>query len=74
MRSELPYCAIAGVASDFEDCHAAIAEAAYFRAERRGFGSGHEYEDWLTGEAEIREQLIRNGGQLCRPSTRPFGL
>jgi len=27
--------------------HTAIAEAAYFRAERRGFAPGHELEDWL---------------------------
>ena len=30
-----------------------IAEAAYFRAERRGFAPGSETEDWLAAEAEI---------------------
>lgn len=30
-----------------------IAEAAYFRAERRHFEPGHELEDWLQAEAEI---------------------
>ena len=30
-----------------------IEMAAYFRAERRGFAPGHEYEDWLAAEAEI---------------------
>jgi hypothetical protein len=30
-----------------------IAEAAYYRAERRGFEPGHELEDWLAAEAEI---------------------
>ncbi len=34
-----------------------IAEAAYFRAERRGFAPGAESEDWLESEAEI-EQLL----------------
>ena len=64
-RSEIPYYAIAEVVPNFsDDHHAAIAEAAYFCAERRGFEPGHELEDWLAGEAEIREQLIRNGGQL----------
>ena len=29
-----------------------IAERAYLRAERRGFASGHELEDWLAAEAE----------------------
>ncbi len=32
---------------------AKVAEAAYFIAERRGFGPGHELEDWLAAEAEI---------------------
>lgn len=32
-----------------------IAEAAYFRAESRGFESGHEMEDWLDAEKEIRQ-------------------
>lgn len=34
-----------------------IATAAYRRAEQRGFESGHELEDWLAAEAEIRELL-----------------
>ena len=28
--------------------------AAYYRAERRGFVTGHELEDWLAAEAEVR--------------------
>ena len=32
---------------------ALIAEAAYLRAERRGFSPGHETEDWLAAEAEV---------------------
>jgi len=27
--------------------------AAYFRAERRGFAPGNEWEDWLAAEAEV---------------------
>ncbi len=38
---------------DAEKRHALIAEAAYLRAERRGFAPGHEEEDWLAAEAEI---------------------
>lgn len=34
-----------------------IATAAYLRAERRDFESGHEFEDWLEAEAEIDRQL-----------------
>jgi len=30
-----------------------IEMAAFFRAERRGFEPGHEFEDWLAAEAEI---------------------
>lgn len=37
--------------------HALIAQAAYFRAERRGFRAGHELEDWLAAEAEVERQL-----------------
>jgi len=33
-------------------CHA-IAEAAYYRAEHRGFAPGHELEDWLAAQEEI---------------------
>ena len=30
-----------------------IAEAAYFRAERRGFAPGNEMSDWLQAEADV---------------------
>jgi Protein of unknown function (DUF2934) len=36
---------------------ALIAEAAYFRAERRGFAPGHEAEDWLAAEVEVDTAL-----------------
>jgi hypothetical protein len=31
----------------------AIAERAYFKAERRGFTPGYELDDWLAAEREI---------------------
>ena len=34
-----------------------IMKAAYFRAMRRGFDSGHELEDWLAAEAEVDQRL-----------------
>ncbi len=34
-----------------------IAEAAYFRAEARGFAPGREMEDWLAAEAEVDRLL-----------------
>ena len=34
--------------------HRMIAEAAYYRAERRGFAPGGELIDWFQAEAEVR--------------------
>ena len=36
-----------------ESREARIAEAAYWRSERRGFEPGHELDDWLNAEREI---------------------
>ena len=30
-----------------------VRTAAYYRAERRGFAPGYEWEDWLVAEAEV---------------------
>ena len=38
-----------------------VAEAAYFRAERRGFAPGGELDDWIRAEAEI-DRMIQSGG------------
>jgi hypothetical protein len=35
-----------------------IAQAAYYRAERRGFEPGHEAEDWLAAEGEVDAALM----------------
>ncbi len=37
--------------------HRYVQEAAYFRAERRGFVPGFEHEDWLQAEAEVDARL-----------------
>lgn len=37
-----------------EECRMMISQAAYFRAEQRGFAPGHEVEDWLAAEQEIK--------------------
>jgi hypothetical protein len=43
---QFPYYAIVTAISHFsKDRHAAIAERAYFRAERRGFAPGHDLDD-----------------------------
>lgn len=35
-----------------------IAEAAYYRAEARGFTSGGEVEDWLQAETEVNKSIL----------------
>jgi len=37
--------------------HMLIAQAAYYRAEKRGFATGGELQDWLEAEAEIKKLL-----------------
>ncbi len=32
-----------------------VTESAYYKAEARGFESGHELEDWLAAEAEATQ-------------------
>lgn len=34
-----------------------IAEAAYFRAEQRGFAPGNEISDWLAAESDVERVL-----------------
>jgi hypothetical protein len=41
------------VKARLEERQAAVATAAYFRAQRRGFEPGHELDDWLAAEAEL---------------------
>ncbi len=41
------------------DWHRMIAEAAYFRAEKRGFARGRALDDWLLAEAEIGRLLMQ---------------
>lgn len=38
-----------------------IAEAAYYRAEKRGFTPGYALEDWLAAEALVNFELARFG-------------
>ena len=45
-------------AVNLEQRTALIAEAAFFRAEKRGFAPGHETEDWLAAEAEVDAKLM----------------
>ena len=47
-----------------------IAEAAYYRAERRGFRNGDAVSDWLEAEAEIDRLLNRGEEGLGPPETK----
>jgi hypothetical protein len=38
-----------------------ISEAAYYMAQHRGFGPGHEVEDWLLAESQI--DILRTGAE-----------
>lgn len=49
--------ATAAAAPSVMDWSAAIAERAYFKAERRGFVPGFELDDWLAAEREIAALL-----------------
>jgi hypothetical protein len=50
----------AGIVGCGQDLRRAMtAEAAYYRAERRGFKPGHELEDWLAAEADVRSLWTR---------------
>jgi hypothetical protein len=41
-----------------DDLNSMIATAAYFHAERRGFEPGHELEDWLAAEQQVRTHHV----------------
>jgi hypothetical protein len=43
-----------------------IREAAYYRAEKRGFAPGLEAEDWLQAEAEVMAR-VRPSGPAAAP-------
>jgi len=43
---------------------AMVEQAAYFRAQRRGFAFGHELEDWVAAEQEVDQFLT-----ACAPSS-----
>ena len=47
-----------------------IEEAAYFRAERRGFTAGAEEQDWLEAEAEVDARLGASAASDAPPKPR----
>jgi len=45
--------------ADVERLQSAVAEAAYYKAERRGFAPGLDVSDWLEAESEIKRHMNR---------------
>jgi hypothetical protein len=43
--------------------HDMIRDAAYFRAQARGFEPGKDVEDWLEAEQDIEEIIVRRYGR-----------
>jgi hypothetical protein len=42
-----------------EEVYRLIQETAYYKAKARGFSPGHEVQDWIEAEAEVRMRLDR---------------
>jgi hypothetical protein len=61
-KSRLSATALSDGAVSDEMRRAMIAEAAYLRAEQRGFVSGYELEDWLLAEREVDALLSAHHG------------
>ena len=40
-----------------EEVYKLIQESAYFKAKARGFAPGHEVQDWIDAEQEVRRRL-----------------
>jgi hypothetical protein len=40
-----------------EEVYRLIQESAYFKAKARGFAPGHEVQDWIEAEREVRSRL-----------------
>lgn len=43
-----------------------IAEAAYYRAQKRGFTPGLEAQDWVDAEAEVMERVRKSYADKAR--------
>jgi hypothetical protein len=56
-RPEASFGAHARAEVSAEEVRKLIAEAAYYRAKKRGFTPGHEVEDWVQAEAEVLRRI-----------------
>ncbi|MGZ5007580.1 MAG: DUF2934 domain-containing protein [Methylobacter sp.] len=39
------------------DCYTKIAEIAFYKAEKRGFEPGYEFDDWIEAEQEYKRMI-----------------
>jgi hypothetical protein len=60
-EADTPKVTFVGEQLIYKDRSALIAEAAYLRAERRGFWPGYELDDWLAAEKEVDALLSPDG-------------
>lgn len=60
MKAAAPSGASTSITVSEDARRAMIAQAAYLRAERRGFAPGGEVEDWLAAESEV-DALLKAG-------------
>lgn len=54
---EAPGSGMAGANPTPEQLYRMIQETAYFKAKARNFAPGHEVQDWIEAEAEVRMRL-----------------
>jgi hypothetical protein len=64
--ADAPKATFVGEQIIYKDRESRIAEAAYLRAQQRGFEPGYELEDWLAAEKEVDALLSSDGNQGTR--------
>jgi hypothetical protein len=64
--ADVPQANFVGEQLIYKDRYERIAEAAYLRAEQRGFEPGHEVDDWLEAEREVDALLSSDGSRDAR--------
>lgn len=55
----------AAAAPTAEAARRSISEAAYYRAEKRGFEPGYDVDDWLAAEAEITSCSLQRSAPVA---------
>ena len=58
----------AQVSVNSDELHRLIQEAAYFKAKARNFAPGHEVQDWIEAESEVRLRIESGRPQSERRS------